>query len=75
MKRLRFFFLALLLATMFVNPNAAAGDNVFRQIGKDASKAGKQAGKAAKQVGKDIGKEGKKVGKGISNETRKLFRH
>ena len=73
MKRLRFFFLLLFTATMFVNLNASASDNVFRQIGKDASKAGKQAGKAAKQVGKDIGKEGKKVGKGISSETRKLF--
>lgn len=74
MKRLRFFFLALLVAAMLVNVNAAAHDNVFRQIGKDASKAGKQAGKAGKQVGKDIGKEGKKVGKAISGETRKLFR-
>ena len=74
MKRLRFFFLAFLLAAMFVNVNAVASDNVFRQIGKDASKAGKQAGKAGKQVGKDIGKEGKKVGKAVSGETRKLFR-
>lgn len=74
MKRLHFIFLTLLFSTMFANLNAVASDNIFRQIGKDASKAGKQAGKAAKQVGKDIGNEGKKVGKGISNETRKLFR-
>lgn len=74
MKRLRFFFLALVIAAMFANLNAGASDNVFRQIGKDAGKAGKQAGKAAKQVGKDIGKEGKKVGKAVSKETRKLFR-
>ena len=70
MKRLRFFFPALLIAALFVNLNAGASDNVFRQIGKDASKAGK----AAKQVGKDIGNEGKKVGKAVGKETRKLFR-
>ena len=74
MKRLRFFFLTLFIATTFANLDAGASDNVFRQVGKDASKAGKQAGKAGKQVGKDIGNEGKKVGKAISGETRKLFR-
>lgn len=75
MKRLRFVFLALLFSTMFAGLNAVAGENVFRQIGKDADKAGKQAGKAAKQVGKDIGNEAKKVGNGISRETRKLIRN
>lgn len=74
MKRLRFFFPALFIAAMFVNLDAGASENVFRQIGKDASKATKQAGQAAKQVGKDVGKEGKKVGKTISKETRELFR-
>ena len=74
MKRLRFFFLTLFIAATCANLDAGASDNVFRQIGKDASKAGKQAGKAGKQVGKDIGKEGKKVGKAVSGETRKLFR-
>lgn len=74
MKRLRFFFPALLIAAMLVNLNAGASDNVFRQFGKDASKAAKQAGQAAKQVGKGVGKEGKKVGKAVSKETRKLLR-
>ena len=75
MKRLRIFFLVLLLATTSVSFNTLAGDNIFRQFGKDAKTAGKQAGKAAKHVGKGIGKEGKKVGKGVSSETRKLFRN
>lgn len=74
MKRLRFFFPALVVAMMFVNVDAGASDNAFRQFGKDAGKAAKQAGQAAKQVGKDVSKEGKKVGKTVSEETRKLFR-
>ncbi|UCD69414.1 MAG: hypothetical protein JSW48_04860 [Betaproteobacteria bacterium] len=72
MKRLRFLFLTLVVSAMCVD--AGASDNVFRQIGKDASKAAKQAGKAAKQVANGVGSEAKKVGKAISGETRKLFR-
>ncbi len=74
MKRLRFLILTFFIATMLAHLDADAGENIFRQFGKDAKNAGKQAGKAGKQVGKDIGQAGKKVGKGVAEETRKLFR-
>lgn len=74
MKRLRPFFLTLCIIVASGNLESHAGDNVFREFGKDAKSAGKQVGKAGKQVGKDIGKAGKKVGKTIGSETRKLFR-
>ncbi|NIO40755.1 MAG: hypothetical protein GTO41_11595, partial [Burkholderiales bacterium] len=57
-----------------VTQHANAGDNIFRQLGKDVKKAGKEVGKTGKQVGKEIGRAGKEVGKTISQETRKLFR-
>lgn len=74
MKRLSLFILTLCIIAAGSNFEVHAGDNIFREFGKDAKNAGKQAGKAGKQVGKDIGKAGKNVGKSISNETRKLFR-
>ncbi len=45
--------------------DARAEDNLFKEIGQDAAKAGKQIGKTAKKVGKKIGKTAKKVGKEI----------
>ena len=78
MRRLPVFLFTLFIAAAACDHfDAHAGDNVFREFGKDAKKAGKQAGKAGKagkKVGKDIGKPDKKVGKTIKDETQELFR-
>jgi len=74
MKRKSSIFLTLAIVAASITFHAHAGENVFRELGKDIRKAGKQAGKAGKEVGKDIGRAGKKIGKGVRDSTRELFR-
>ncbi len=54
--------------------DAAAGDNVFKEFGEDASDLGKHIGKAGKDVGKQLGKTGKEIGKDISKRTKDVVK-
>ena len=68
------FTLAILTVLSLSGPaSAQAGDNVFREFGRDMKSAGKQAGKTGKQVGKSIGRTGKKVGKSVGKAAKDVF--
>ncbi len=66
MRRTLISFALVLTAGLPVSLHVHAGDNVFKEIGEDASKLPGRMGKTGKEVGQDLGRFGKQLGKDFS---------